>query len=267
MLPISTTELLGKFKKSAAALPFGRCPLTVYHAPNRQCRPFHRCNLRLQLRTIAEALGLDPAALVPDSAPDARDTTQPIPVVAVPEEPQHDGLRISLAHLGGIDRLLQRRRGANWTAAMLVALVAAVAVLIAILAMRTGAADPGVPDLPAGPQSSISTPASATTVPTQAAARTDDTLPDGQGVEVTVRAVNERSWVSVTGSKDAALFDGLVAKGEQRTFRDASLVRIVIGNAGAVTLTVNGKDLGEPGRLGDVASLEFTPDSPSTTLG
>ena len=72
--------------------------------------------------------------------------------------------------------------------------------------------------------------------------------------------------VTVTGANGDSRFEGLVEKGAQQTFRDPSLVRVVIGNAGAVRLNVNGTDLGEPGALGEVASLEFTPGTPSTTL-
>ena len=40
-------------------------------------------------------------------------------------------------------------------------------------------------------------------------------------------------------------------------------LHLVIGNAGGVTLTVNGKDLGRPGELGRVLHFDFVPGDPT----
>ena len=40
-------------------------------------------------------------------------------------------------------------------------------------------------------------------------------------------------------------------------------MRLVIGNAGAVSLTVNGTAIGSPGRDGEVARVQFTPQDPA----
>jgi len=37
----------------------------------------------------------------------------------------------------------------------------------------------------------------------------------------------------------------------------------VIGNAGGVELTVNGSVIGAPGRRGQVARVQFTPEDPA----
>ena len=41
----------------------------------------------------------------------------------------------------------------------------------------------------------------------------------------------------------------------------------MIGNAGAVSLFVNGRNLGEPGSGGQVVKVTFGPGDPTTTAG
>lgn len=81
------------------------------------------------------------------------------------------------------------------------------------------------------------------------------------GVEVTIRGVNGLSWVAVSDSSGATQFSGRIRQGELKTFSDDQLLYIVIGNAGAVQLEVNGEDLGVPGRVGEVLRLEFGPQA------
>jgi hypothetical protein len=45
------------------------------------------------------------------------------------------------------------------------------------------------------------------------------------------------------------------------TFTDNQLLYLVIGNAGAIQLIVNGEDLGVPGKVGEVLRLEFGPQA------
>ena len=64
--------------------------------------------------------------------------------------------------------------------------------------------------------------------------------------------------MQATTDSGKELFQGLLTD-ETRTFSDRSRVRLVIGNAGAVSLTVNGTAVGSPGRPGQVARVQFTP--------
>jgi hypothetical protein len=95
---------------------------------------------------------------------------------------------------------------------------------------------------------------------------TDDTTGVSGGVIVIVEGVGDRSWVSVTADNGETLFDGLVLLGQKKTFRDPQLVRVAIGDAGAISLTVNGLALGPAGAAGEVRSLEFGPGEPTVTL-
>jgi hypothetical protein len=83
------------------------------------------------------------------------------------------------------------------------------------------------------------------------------------GVTVQMRATAGASWVSVTNAAGRQLYQGLLAKGTTRTVSDPAKVRLVVGNAGAVALVVNGKAVGVPGRLGTVARVEFGPGDPA----
>ncbi|MEY2722454.1 MAG: helix-turn-helix domain-containing protein [Candidatus Nanopelagicaceae bacterium] len=81
------------------------------------------------------------------------------------------------------------------------------------------------------------------------------------GVEVTLKGVNGLSWVAVNDSSGATQYSGRIRQGEQMTFADDQLLYLVIGNAGAIQLIVNGEDLGVPGKVGEVLRLEFGPQA------
>lgn len=84
-----------------------------------------------------------------------------------------------------------------------------------------------------------------------------------KGVEVTLKGVNGLSWVAVNDSAGVTRYSGRIRQGDVKTFTDNQLLYLVIGNAGAISLTVNGEDLGVPGRVGEVVRLEFGPQASS----
>ena len=84
-------------------------------------------------------------------------------------------------------------------------------------------------------------------------------------VVVVISAVNDSSWVAVTSDGGAQLFAGILSKGTSKEFHDPQHLRVVIGNAGAVTLSVNGKKLGTPGGPREVLHFDFGTGDP--TLG
>ena len=81
------------------------------------------------------------------------------------------------------------------------------------------------------------------------------------GVTVQLTVVKSYSWISVTAANGTSLFTGQIEKGEVREFKDPQVLRLVIGNAGAVSVNVNGVDTGIAGGIGEVVRLEFTPDA------
>jgi hypothetical protein len=154
------------------------------------------------------------------------------------------------------------RRGPNWSAAMEVALVL---VLVYGVAQALTGSDhrptEGVGGS-AGPTTSApGVPGSATPTPT------DDSSAVAQAPRDRVTVVlqaRDRSWVQATTANGTELFQGLIQKGQVKTFTDRRQVRLVVGNAGAVTLRVNGTDVGAPGRRGQVARVQFTPQDPAS---
>jgi hypothetical protein len=82
-------------------------------------------------------------------------------------------------------------------------------------------------------------------------------------VAVVLTGVNGQTWVGVTDAAGNQIFSGRVVQGEVKTFNDNQLLYFVIGNAGAVNLSVNGKDLGTPGAVGEVLHLQFGPGQSS----
>jgi cytoskeleton protein RodZ len=78
--------------------------------------------------------------------------------------------------------------------------------------------------------------------------------------KVVITGVRRYSWISVSDAAGNSIFTGEVKKGESKEFTDAQLLRFVIGNAGAVTLTVNGEERGIPGKIGEVVRLQVAAD-------
>jgi cytoskeleton protein RodZ len=84
-----------------------------------------------------------------------------------------------------------------------------------------------------------------------------------KGVTLILAATAGTSWVKVDGADGQTKFEGKLRTGQSQEFFDNQLIRVVIGNAGAINLTYNGEDLGTSGRIGEVLRLEFTPDANS----
>lgn len=166
----------------------------------------------------------------------------------------------------------QAPRQLNWSALLAVALVGVLGFVgFRFLTVGQGAVDTAssAPSIAVGPESSASAsptasspagPSPATQPPEQALPT--DAVAAGPAVQMVLRTDTGRSWVQVSGSQ-GVLFSGVIEKGVSRRFVDSEKVAVVIGNAGAVSLTVNGEDLGSAGRSGQVARLTFGPGNPN----
>jgi hypothetical protein len=53
---------------------------------------------------------------------------------------------------------------------------------------------------------------------------------------------------------------GSINAGEVKSFSEDQLIYATIGNAAAVSLNVNGQEIGTPGGVGEVVHLSFTPN-------
>lgn len=80
------------------------------------------------------------------------------------------------------------------------------------------------------------------------------------GVNLVLTGVNGRSWVGLTNSEGASVFNGHIAAGQVVSFNDPKMIKAVIGNAGAIKVNINGADLGVAGAEGQVVRLDFDPN-------
>ena len=71
------------------------------------------------------------------------------------------------------------------------------------------------------------------------------------------------SWVAVRDASGRTVFSGLLGKGDRKRFTDDDGLRVVLGNAGGVQLTVNGRRVGPAGRDGEVKRLTIRPGDPA----
>ncbi|TDB88124.1 DUF4115 domain-containing protein [Actinomadura sp. KC216] len=198
---------------------------------------------RGHIRSIGRVIGIDPEPLVAEF--DATHGGAPQPVSAVsafePEQPV----------------AFRERRSPNWSAAMALALALVIIYGVFQVIGQSGGGERRTAQQVAG------TPAPTTSSPAP-------TLPEKRGpvavaprTRVEVRVVAERTtWLNVRGADGRTLFSGMIREGDEKDFTDKKKVRLVIGVGGSVNLTVNGKDIGSPGKGKGVQRLSFDRDDP-----
>lgn len=214
---------------------------------------FSRCGgaayARGHIRQIARVVGADPQELV--DAYD-RDHEDAVPRLSAAPMPPFD----PPGRVRGLSRPTAR-----WASAAAAVLgVLAVFLIVSWLAGRGGGRTPaqaGGPSSPVAPSpASVSgTPPAVTSAPTRSPARP---LPP-TGVSVLVRAAAGESWLLVTGSGGQQVYQGVLSAGAERAFRDPRLLTVKFGNSRAVSLTVNGQDVGPPRCDTPVCSQQFAP--------
>jgi cytoskeletal protein RodZ len=79
------------------------------------------------------------------------------------------------------------------------------------------------------------------------------------GVSLVVSGISGKSWIGIQDASGAQIFSGSIKVGETKTFTEDQLLQATIGNAAAVSLNVNGQEIGTPGGIGEVVHLSFTP--------
>ncbi|MFI6346269.1 helix-turn-helix domain-containing protein [Streptomyces sp. NPDC050560] len=219
---------------------------------------FSRCGgdvyARGHIRTLARAVGLDPEPLVDQY--DAEHGGRPAPTPATP--------------LFEAERIRPERRRPNWTAAMVAAIVAVIGFVGFTLLSGGNDDDSDAHDTPVaeGPQASSHAPKPNPGKSGGSGATTPD--PSDSAVagvprdKVTVKldAPDGRSWISVKDHNGQTLFDGLLQRGDSKTFQDSQKIDLVLGDAGALDLFVNGKRIDDEFRPGQVERLSYTKGDP-----
>lgn len=198
---------------------------------------------RGHVRAVAKAVGLDPVATVHFYDEEHSGAVTPIRAAAVFQAERK--IRIN------------ERRGLNWTMALGVAL-AIVMVFGAVRVLGGGTSDevrtadsrlvpPNAPIAEHAPKASHAK---------------GKTAKDKKGKEVVVKVKAKRaSYLNVRDGKGLNLFSGTLPAGKSSTWKSESGVHLVIGDAGAVSLQVNGKDLGRAGASGEMVTRSFEPSA------
>ena len=83
------------------------------------------------------------------------------------------------------------------------------------------------------------------------------------GVTLIITGTEGQSWVGIQDATGTQIFSGRITKGVTQTFTDKQLLNVTVGNAAAVDLNVNGREMGVPGGVGEVVHLSLTPDQSS----
>jgi cytoskeletal protein RodZ len=202
---------------------------------------------RGHIRTIATTVGADPKPLLAEFDHQHEPATSPRATDVFESE----------------TAARAERRGPNWSAAMAAALVLVLIYGVAQVLTHGSDKQPteGLGGSPGATSSGAASPGgSASGSPSADSSAVAQAPRDRVTVVVTA---SDRSWVQATTASGKELFQGLLQQGQVKTFTDRQRVKLVVGNAGAVTLRVNGTDVGTPGRPGQVARVQFSPQDPA----
>ncbi|MFE7813734.1 helix-turn-helix domain-containing protein [Streptomyces sp. NPDC057433] len=203
---------------------------------------------RGHIRTLARAVHLDPAPLIAQY--DAEHGGRPAPTPAAP--------------LFEAERIRPERRGPNWTAAM----VAAIVVVIGFVGFTMVNGGDGDEANVADGDATASASESSTPKSEKPAAPEPDPSDSAiaaapqDKVIVKVSAPDGRSWISAKDHSGRLLFDGLLKQGDSKTFEDSTKINLVLGDAGAIDLFVNGKKIEDDWQPGAVERLTYTKGDP-----
>ncbi|MQY38282.1 Cytoskeleton protein RodZ [Streptomyces sp. RB17] len=207
---------------------------------------------RGHIRTLARAVHLDPAPLITQY--DGEHGGRPAPTPAAP--------------LFEAERIRPERRGPNWTAAMVAAIVVVIG-FVGFTAVKGGDSGNDAKSQVAGGGKSAAS-KSASPTPKKDKPATPSPEPSDSAiaaapqdkVTVQVSAPNGRSWISAKDHNGRMLFDGLLNKGQSKTFQDSSKINLILGDAGAIELYVNGKKIDDNFQQGQVQRLTYTKGDP-----
>ncbi|MEU0841107.1 helix-turn-helix domain-containing protein [Streptomyces sp. NPDC005962] len=218
---------------------------------------FSRCGgdvyARGHIRVLARAVRLDPEALINQF--DAEHGGRPEPTPAAP--------------LFDAERIRPEPRRPNWTAAMVAAIVAVVGFVGFTLfsgndksdgssvAEETGSAKPSA-SASSSPSAHPSKPGERKPEPSESA------IAGVPADKVTVKLTAEdgQSWVSAQDHNGRLMEEGVLRKGQSKTFSDSKRIDLVLGNAGAIKLFVNGKEVKNLSDSGSVQRLSYTKGDP-----
>ncbi|MER6997495.1 helix-turn-helix domain-containing protein [Streptomyces sp. NPDC000410] len=226
-----------------------RVRVPIVHAIEQD--DFSRCGgdvyARGHIRTLARAVALDPAPLIEQY--DEEHGGRPAPTPAAP--------------LFEAERIRPEPRRPNWTAAMVAAIVAVIG-FAGFTLFGDGDEGSGKKHVAEGPTPEKTTPKP---TPTKTVPKPDPSesaiaaVPQDK-VTVKLSAIDDKSWISAKSANGKLLFDGLLEEGDSKTFQDDERLDLILGNAGAIELFVNGKKLEDEFEDGQVERLSYSKGDP-----
>ncbi|MEU8675012.1 helix-turn-helix domain-containing protein [Streptomyces sp. NPDC048560] len=227
-----------------------RVRIPIVHAIEED--DFSRCGgdvyARGHIRTLARAVGIDPDPLVAQY--DDEHGGRPVPTPAAP--------------LFEAERIRSEPRRPNWTAAM----VAAIVVVVGFVGFTLFSSEderPSTAQVAEGSTADKTTPKPTTTKPSDPKpVPSESAIAAAPRDKVTVKlsAVQGKSWISAKDHNGRLLFDGLLLQGQSKTFQDKERIDLVLGDAGAIELFVNGKKVQDRFEPGQVERLSYTKGDP-----
>jgi cytoskeletal protein RodZ len=220
--------------------------------------------VRGHIRAMAQFLDLNPDELMalypasgagesPFDQPVLAPETEVLEVASVVVEQQNKSSQFSGSFFQPLENF-RARSGTNWS--LIMASTLGVITLIAI-----GSVVVSTFNSPA----SVVAEETASPTPTPAATKEAEDLTANvptPGVDVLLKAEGNSSWVRATDINDVELFEGIIREGQEQRVGSVEGVKLLLGNAGAITLTVNGQVLGKAGGNGEVVRVEFGPEGP-----
>ena len=222
--------------------------------------------VRGHIRAMAQSLDLNPDELMalypasgvgdsPFDQPVLAPETEILEVASVVAVQQNNSSQFSGSFFKPLENI-RARSGTNWS--LLMASTLGVITLIAIGSVVVSTFN--------SPTNVVAEETvSPTPTPTPAATKEVEDLTanvPAPGVDVLLKAEGNSSWVRATDVNDVELFEGIIREGQEQRVGSVEGVKLLLGNAGAITLTVNGQVLGKAGGNGEVVRVEFGPEGP-----
>lgn len=239
----ASTRIRGTLIRAIEADDFSMCGGDVY--------------ARGHIRSIARVLGVDDAPLLAEF-----DTIHP-----------RETIDHTVESIGNEWRPLSTRDRSKpaWGKAMVAAVLIGVCTIVIVglvkkpaapgptVAPITGTGSTAATVLPS--QTALVTPTPVVTAttgaPVPSESSTDIAKAPVDGVNLRLRVTGDQCWISVTDATGKQLAQTTLHNGDVRDFRDPTELRLVIGNAGALTIIYNGKDLPPLGGKGAVVHRTF----------
>ncbi|MEV6105937.1 RodZ domain-containing protein [Streptomyces sp. NPDC051940] len=225
-----------------------RVRIPIIHAIEQD--DFSRCGgdvyARGHVRSIARVVGLDPEQAVAQF--DADHGGKPAPTPAAP--------------LFEAERIRPEPRRPNWTGAMVAAIVA----LLGFVGFTVFSGGDSKDDTPAAVDSTADEKGGGSPSPSASGSpeATESAVAQAPADKVTVKivATDGKSWISAKGHDGSTLEQTVLQQGDSVTVQDDERVNLILGNAGAVQLFVNGKEVDNDFQLGQVERISYTKGDP-----